>query len=102
MNGETEPMKQTEPTEQIQDLIIQISQQEIPCAVIDSKQVDRLFQIIECLMKKKPVNITNYSISLIPITTKDKCIICQRQAVYMILNQEKEKYCWIHSQNLNN
>ena len=81
-------------------IIIQISQEEILSVVIESNQVDRLFQIIECLMKKNLINITNYSINLIPIMTKEKCTICQRQAAYMNSKQEKEKFCWIHSQNL--
>ena len=84
-----------------QQEIRQISQQEIQNITTNSSKVDKLFQIIECLMWEKPVNISNYSINLVSITTKEICIKCKRQAVYTNLLQKEGKYCWIHSQNLN-
>jgi hypothetical protein len=86
---------------QIQELISQISQQKIQIMNIDTTQTDRLFQITESLIKKNPISITNYLTNLIKIITKDKCIICTRQAMYMNTKQEDKKYCWVHSQILN-
>ena len=85
----------------IQILLDQISQTQITNTTLEKNTVENKIQIVESLINKNPVNIEHFKNILIPVRIKEKCIICQRNAEYMNITLEKEKYCWIHSQNLN-
>lgn len=68
---------------------------------MDKNIIDNKFKILENLIKNKPINIKLYEKNLIKIKSKTTCNLCKRTALYQIQYQDKEKYCWIHSQNIN-
>ena len=85
----------------IQILLDQITQEQITNTTLEKNVVENKIQILESLINKNPVNIEHFKNILIPVKIKEKCIICPRNAEYMNITLEKEKYCWIHSQNPN-
>lgn len=67
-----------------------------------SLNIDNLYtnnDVINNIIKKKPVHISLYSHKLFEIKTKDSCKFCTRNAMYLH-NETQYKYCWIHSQNI--
>ena len=81
----------------IKELLNIIEKEYIPILVIDINII-KLINIIDALYKKIPHNIKNYTHILLPIKTNIKCMHCQRNGEYKILNMDKEIYCWRHSQ----
>ena len=88
---------------EIQNLLKEIQEQNqyiYPIININYNIIDIKLKTLESIIYKKPVNITAYTNVLVPIVTKNKCIMCNRNANYIIINRANEKMCWIHSQIL--
>jgi len=88
---------------EIQNLLKEIQEQNqyiYPIININYNIIEIKLKTIESMIYKKPVSITAYTNLLVPIVTKDKCIMCNRNASYIIINNANEKMCWIHSQIL--
>lgn len=86
---------------EIQKILTEINNNEIPEIVINQVQINNIFIILKAIKDRKPININVYTKNLSHIITEQKCIECQRKAIYQNLNQRKEMYCWIHSQKFN-
>jgi hypothetical protein len=88
---------------QVQELKQQIDNTQIPEIKIDidMEMMERNLMIIEQIITKKPININCYILKMVLISnnnqTQQKCLDCDREAMYMIENTDKV-YCWIHSQ----
>lgn len=84
--------------DEINNLLKQINNQEIKYNPIDDGEINKLFGLITSLVNKEPINIVNYTMKLAKINGQNKCIECDRNAIYMNMNKENDKYCWIHCQ----
>ena len=87
-----------------QTLLLQVLefQEQISTMKQDIYMPTHLIKTLDRIKQKRPIPIIIYQQKLIQIITKEKCIQidCLRTAVYQNLNHKKEKYCWIHSQNI--
>jgi len=85
--------------EETQKLLMEIQDKKIPDVNLMDINIDTKIQILESMIHKRPLNINVYKNILVPVTTKEKCAKCHRQADYM-MNDDKSKFCWTHSQNI--
>jgi hypothetical protein len=67
---------------------------------IDDTQIEEMFELIEAVIYHQPINIKIFKTTLFEISTKEKCKYCERDACY--INQNQDKICWIHSQEIKN
>ena len=84
----------------LESLITEISDQTISEIILEKQPIETKLQIIESLVKKSPIHIKAYDNLLISVTSKEKCKNCQRDASYIIMGRETDKFCWIHAQRL--
>lgn len=86
--------------EETQKLLMEIQEKRIPEVNLMDTNINTKIQILESMIHKRPLNIDVYKNILVPISTKDKCEKCQRTAAYIVMNDDKSKFCWIHCQNI--
>jgi hypothetical protein len=83
----------------IQKIINNITNEKLEI-IIPDQLIIKYIIILKQITKNIPNNIKNYNLNLVQVKNISKCINCHRDAEYMINNNEKEIYCWRHSQLL--
>lgn len=102
INKQNKANNQENYIKKIEDLIKTITETEMKTETIKKNimEIENQTQHLDCLIKKKPLVITIYTNILVQLSnqTKEKCVKCDRVAMYQGMG--KEKLCWIHSQDL--
>jgi formamidopyrimidine-DNA glycosylase len=56
---------------------------------------NKLINIVNNRLHNNPINIIHYTDLLVYNNSKQKCILCPKQAEYNIMNDDTCRYCWV-------